>query len=214
MPRSEQINELATALCEAQGSFPILQKRTKAYNYMYADYAEIKECVQPVLQAHGLCITSDVDWEKGVLTMALVHTSGQSLTCPIKLHYKADGKVNEMQAMGSALTYARRYAICCLLDLAADKESDDDGERSSPKGYSQHTGEVHKPEEKEPGKPLTEAQCAELDALLNDDLKKDWITQQICQKHSIPSVYDMDSNMFAEAKKWLLNRKKMALEKK
>jgi hypothetical protein len=105
MPRSEQINELATALCEAQGSFPILQKRTKAYNYMYADYAEIKECVQPVLQAHGLCITSDVDWEKGVLTMALVHTSGQSLTCPIKLHYKADGKVNEMQDEVTELTW-------------------------------------------------------------------------------------------------------------
>lgn len=209
MPRSDLINELASALCEAQGEFPILQKRTKAYNYMYADYAEIKECVQPVLKAHGLLISSSVDWDIGVLTMALIHSSGQFLSCPIKLHYKADGKVNEMQAMGSALTYARRYAICCLLDLAADKESDDDGEKSSPKKPEAHREEVvaHV--------PLNEGQCAELDLLLNEDFSKDWVIKSVCEKKGVNSIYEIDSTYFEnDLKKWLKNRKIKALEKK
>lgn len=133
MNKSEQINELAKALSEAQGEFPILQKRTKAYNYMYADLAEIIECIQPTLRKYELSLISAVDEDSSSICMTLIHSSGQFISTNMKIAYKADGKVNEMQAMGSAITYARRYAISCLLNLAADKETDDDGEASAPK---------------------------------------------------------------------------------
>jgi len=208
MLRSEQINELASALSKAQGKFPILQKRTKAYNYMYADLAEIIECVQPVLETHELCLSSEIDWDKGILTMWLFHSSGQHLGCSIKLHYKADGKVNEMQAMGSSISYARRYCISCLLNLAADKESDDDGVKSSPKSLYQEPGEVKHI-------PLTEGQSAELDSLLEEDHSKDWVIREVCSKKGVNTIYEIDGTYYEnDLKKWLKNRKAKVLEKK
>ena len=146
MLRSEQINELASALSKAQGQFPILQKRTQGYNYKYAELPEIIECIQPHLEANGLCLTTHIDWhEVPRLVMTLLHSSGQWTSCEMRMEYKPDGRVNAMRAMGSATTYARRYCISCLLNLAADKESDDDGDKSSPKSYiNPNTGEVRK----------------------------------------------------------------------
>jgi hypothetical protein len=207
MLRSDQINELATALSDAQGKFPLLQKRTKAYNYMYADLAEMIECVQPVLESNGLSLSSEIDWEKGILTMWLLHSSGQHLGCAIKLHYKGDGKVNEMQAMGSAISYARRYEISCLLNLAADKESDDDGHKSSPKSVNTETGEVKLI-------PLTEFQCAELDALLEDDDSRDWVVSEVTKRKGVKTIYEIDSIYFErDLKNWLKNRRAKVLEK-
>lgn len=134
MNRSEQINELATALSKAQGELPTLQKRSQAYNYKYADLAEIMDAIREPLAKNGLSLVSQIEWNDFPrLCTTLMHCSGQWMSVDIRLMYKADGKVNEMQAMGSSLTYARRYAISCLLNLAADKESDDDAEKSSPK---------------------------------------------------------------------------------
>lgn len=208
--RSEQINELAASLSKAQGKFPILQKRTKAYNYMYADLAEILECVKDVLYENGLSLTSEIDWSIPMLTMTLMHTSGQSISCSIKIIYRASEKVNEMQAMGSSLTYARRYAISCLLNLAADKESDDDGEKSSPKNHHQEQ------ERQEPAHiPLNEGQCAELDMLLSEDHSKDWVIEQVTAKKGIQSIYDISAYYFEnDLKKWLINRKKKKQEGK
>ena len=212
MLRSDQINELAAALSAAQGKFPILQKRTKAYNYMYADLAEMIECVQPVLEVNGLSLSSEIDWERAILTMWLFHGSGQHLGCSIKLHYKADGKVNEMQAMGSAISYARRYAISCLLNLAADKESDDDGYKSAPKAEAKeyekpkaYTAPVAPKEPEKPFVPLSEAQRAELDSLLQLDSDKDYVISSLCERKKVASIYDIDSDYYENTVKKRLN---------
>ena len=219
MLRSDQINELAAALCKAQGKFPILQKRSKAYNWMYADLAEILECVQPILEANELSISSEIDWDKPTLTMYLFHSSGQHIGCSIKLHYKAQEKTNEMQAMGSSITYARRYCICCLLNLAADKETDDDGHRSAPKG---EVKEQEKPkavssarDPEESFTPMTEAQCAELDSLLEADADKNYVIKSICERKQVATIYELDANTYEnDLKRWLNNRKAKVLVKK
>lgn len=131
MNQSENINELAGALAMAQGSFPILEKRSKAYNYNYADLAEILGAIQSPLKENGLAIVSQTTVNG--ITAKVIHSSGQWMSTEVPLIFKEDGKINAMQAMGSAITYARRYAICCLLNLAADKESDDDGVSALPK---------------------------------------------------------------------------------
>lgn len=135
MNRSEQLDKIASALSKAQGAFPILQKRSKAYNYMYADLAEILECVKVPLAENGLSVINQIEWESNPPTMTtmLLHDSGQWLSVSMKLFFKADGKVNEMQALGSCITYSKRYSISCLLNLAADKESDDDGVKAAPR---------------------------------------------------------------------------------
>lgn len=160
MQRSEHINELSKALSQAQGEFPILQKRSQAYNYKYADLAEILDSTQKALLKHDLSIFSQVNWAEDFarLVTTLSHSSGQFVSTEIKIAFRADGKINEMQAMGSALTYARRYAISCLLNLAADKESDDDGVASGPKKAE----EPKKVNELAPVKTINSYQAANL----------------------------------------------------
>ena len=57
------------------------------------------------------------------ITTELVHESGESFVTAIPLVL---GK-NDMQGLGSAITYARRYGIMSLLNLPAE---DDDGEQN------------------------------------------------------------------------------------
>ena len=128
----QQKDQIATALAKAQGEFSVLEKKTQAYNYKYADLAEIMSVIQEPLQRNGLSLTHEIIWgDVPCLKSTLIHSSGQELSTPMPLFFKADGKINQMQALGSAITYAKRYTIGCLLNLAADKESDDDGKSSS-----------------------------------------------------------------------------------
>jgi len=134
MMHSDNVNEIVSALSKAQGEFPILEKKSKAYNYMYADLAETLQAVQPILVKYELAMAHCiVEGDFPRMVTKLFHSSGQWISTEMRLDYRADGKVNAMQAKGSAITYAKRYTIGCLLNLAADKEMDDDGEKSSPR---------------------------------------------------------------------------------
>lgn len=96
----------------------------------YADLGAVCELVKPVLAKHGLAfiqyptvITSD-----GVTIVAkLIHESGAVLeyTTVVPL-----GDKRTAQALGSAITYGRRYQMKSVFGLA---DRDDDGEGASSK---------------------------------------------------------------------------------
>lgn len=123
---SENIADLAAALAKAQGAFPAVDKGKVAdagtYSYAYADLADILQAVRKPLSDNGLAIIQPVvdTPEQVVLVTRLLHASGQWIesTYPVEMYEKP-------QETGSALTYARRYAITALLGIAA--EEDDDG---------------------------------------------------------------------------------------
>lgn len=87
--------------------------------------------VRPALNRHGIVLTqlptvvATVPALKTVLTHA---ESGESLSTTMLLLVAKD----DPQGQGSALTYARRYAIQAVLGLVAD--DDDDGNRASATG--------------------------------------------------------------------------------
>lgn len=93
------------------------------YSYTYADLASVLEHVRPVLAKHDLVVTQDTCVEDGRLCVYtwLRHASGESLRFgPLS------GPMGQTwQNVGSAITYARRYALLSALCLAAD--DDDDG---------------------------------------------------------------------------------------
>lgn len=132
MQTSGQIDQIATALSMAQRQFPVLSKSTQGYGYKYADMAEVVSMVGPILSKEGLSLTHWPEHEMGedFLVSMLMHTSGQFIRSRMKVVYKAEGKINANQAWGGALTYAKRYAITSILNLAAD--ADDDGRSSLP----------------------------------------------------------------------------------
>ncbi len=138
---SDNLDELATALAKAQAEMQPVIKAKKAnmganskYSYSYADLAAVIESATATLAGHGLSIATpfEVD-DRGdmVLVMVLLHTSGQRIVSRYPVRAASDSP----QAVGSAISYARRYAMMSIINLPA---ADDDGQAAMmPQGQRQ-----------------------------------------------------------------------------
>jgi hypothetical protein len=123
---------LAAALAGFQAELPKIIKDETAkvagkdgkqgYTYGYADLAQVTETVSPILGKHGLAFTA-----KPTMTE-------QGFGLVYKLMHGASGETDEgfwpisngpMQQIGSAITYARRYALMAATNTFPDKEDDD-----------------------------------------------------------------------------------------
>lgn len=132
---SGDIGKLAEALAAVQAELEPVAKTSKAkigdkFTYTYADLACVLAAALPALSRHGLAVTQTTEpHEAGVtVTTTLLHTSGQWIRGRLAMRCAADPK-----AVGSAITYARRYAVSAIIGLAS--EEDDDGaaaERPAP----------------------------------------------------------------------------------
>jgi hypothetical protein len=124
----------AQALANVQAAMPKVGKSntatvpTKAggsYTYKYADLADIFEKVMPLLAANGLAWIAKPTLSHNdafVLRYALLHKDGHREAGEYPLPHPSSGTP---QSIGSAITYARRYAFCAMVGVVADV--DDDG---------------------------------------------------------------------------------------
>ena len=123
---SAPINELAKALSALQGELtPVKKDATNPfYKSKYADLSSIWTACHKLLASHELAVIQTTRVGPGgatILVTTLLHSSGQQLSGEYPLHpVKADP-----QSLGSALTYARRYALCAILGITAEGEDDD-----------------------------------------------------------------------------------------
>lgn len=124
---------LAAALAELQSQLPRIKATETAkvqtkdggpgYSYRYADLAGVTAVIMPLLGKLGMAfmarptLTAD---NRFVLAYELMHSSGESRTGEYPLPTQGTP-----QAIGSAITYARRYTLCAVTGVAA--EDDDDG---------------------------------------------------------------------------------------
>ena len=121
-------NALFDAMSKSQQEIGSLIRNKKGYGYEYADLANCLDCVKEALSKNGLNISqfpgySDADGFASVTTI-LSHASGQMLCSLMTIPIIPNKSNNDIQAYGSAITYARRYAITAIMNLAAE---DDDG---------------------------------------------------------------------------------------
>jgi hypothetical protein len=126
MNKSESIKNIAGALVKFQASVSKVAKEANNpfFKKKYASLANILDTIQKPLSECGLAISQFPDGD--ALTTIIVHSdSGEwmesSYVMPVV-------KQNDPQAMGSAITYARRYALGSILNLNID--DDDDGEKA------------------------------------------------------------------------------------
>jgi hypothetical protein len=133
---------------------PALQKDAinPHFKNSYLSLDSLMEAVRPILHKHGLVLTqwpTHLVTEAGIepaLRTALIHASSDQMqqdTMPLVLDRE------NPQGQGSAITYARRYALMSILGLVAD-EDDDDGTAGSKwsgkKAPAKKTGEKKKKE--------------------------------------------------------------------
>lgn len=183
MNRSESIKELASALSKFQGE--IRNQANTADNPFfkskYAPLSDVLSIVRPILSLHGLSIIQAPSGDGGniIVTTTLLHESGEFIEfAPLVL--KADKPT--AQGAGSAITYARRYALSAILGISS--EDDDDGNHAEQvEGDKKETKPttVDKNDNK-PEKSLSEAQIKRLytlgkaagydNATVNEHVKK------------------------------------------
>lgn len=126
MKRSDQIDELSKALTAFQKSAPVIKKDKTAqigsYSYKYADLVNVWDAIRGGLADNGLSIIqSPSTWQgEQTLTTLLAHESGQWVEDNMSLKVVQDTP----QGQGSAITYARRYALSAMLGLVADDDND------------------------------------------------------------------------------------------
>lgn len=116
---------IASAFVKARGEMSATVAKDGKGNFgKYATLAAIVEVTTPAFAKHGLVVVQETGMNEHGVTVDtwLVHESGATmdfgtLTLPL-----ADRKP---QAVGSAITYGRRYALAAVCGLAPD---DDDGQ--------------------------------------------------------------------------------------
>lgn len=127
MQRSDSIANLATGLAAAQAAIrgAAKDKANPFFKSKYADLASIWEACRGPLTANGLSVVqlpTMTDAQVSVETM-LLHKSGEFLsavlTAPLKEHTP--------QAIGSVITYLRRYSLAAMAGVAPDEDDDAEG---------------------------------------------------------------------------------------
>jgi len=122
-------DQVSAALAEAQGQMGRVVADKQAGGgkrvYTYADLAAVLGAAKEALHKAGVSIIqAPTVTERGrvAVTTTLLHSSGQYIANTLSAPAGGD-----VQAIGSAITYVRRYAATALLGLAPE---DDDGQAS------------------------------------------------------------------------------------
>ena len=173
MNTSEQINELAAALATAQGSIsaakydgtnPHLKNR-------YTTLSAVWDAIRKPLSDNGLAVVQVVDMDSDgmILSTRLMHSSGQYIEAVYPVTAGEARGISGAQAIGSALTYARRYSLTALIGVVSD--DDDDGNSAGDQ----------KPRSKpQPNKPAAQDQSG-FEPEPGEDVWADWRSPQDAQ---------------------------------
>jgi hypothetical protein len=130
MEKSETITSLAKALIEFNGRVSKITKDAKNpfFKSNYASLSNIQDAISKPLADCGLTYSQMPTGVNGLCTILIHAESGEylmdSYTMPVS-------KPNDPQAVGSAITYAKRYALAGILGLNID--DDDDGNKAAEK---------------------------------------------------------------------------------
>lgn len=185
---------MARAFAEIEGATK--SANNPHFKSKYADLTSVIEAIKPALAANGLFFTQHPEpSERGVCIETLLHHAGGESMSLGKLFVPANK--SDAQGYGSALTYARRYALVTAFGVPVE---DDDGNaavkasREAPK--AEQVG-------------ITDAQWAELVQLV-EVTKTD--AGKVCMAYGADSLRDFNPEQFNAAKA-ALNKKLASMNK-
>lgn len=143
MKTSETIDKIAPALLKAQTQIGAAAKGAMNPHFKkpFASLGDVMEACKVALNEQLISVFQPVGHDQygQYVETVLLHSTGQfisdrmSITC---------SKENDPQAQGSAITYARRYALQSMLFIPAE---DDDGEGAMNRGQQSRPATQNKP---------------------------------------------------------------------
>ena len=136
--QSDHYSTAVRAFIKAQSEMGKAAKTSKNpfHKSVYAPLDVVIDTVLPPFNNNGFALmqVGGADEYGHFVSTQLIHTNGQTFECkiyvPSQTYDKAQGKAMpiDMQGLGSAITYAKRYGIHALTGLSTE---DDDGNRAT-----------------------------------------------------------------------------------
>ena len=205
----EQLDQLAAALAKAQAAFPAVPKsgRNPHLNNDYSTLDDIINTIRHPLSENGLSFVQLLgsNGEGITLRTMLLHESGQALEATVSID-PGEGQrgVNALQALGSAITYMKRYALGAMLGISTDGDTDGEGSKAKAAPARMQPQPVPPPTNRPldgttvravirkkagwqdgsrlDGEPITDGQVRSVGSLMSDALKTQGMTQALLDK--------------------------------
>jgi hypothetical protein len=116
------MSEIYKALSKAQGTMKgaVKDSTNPHFKSRYADLESVIDAIRSAFTANGLSFFQSVSEDGLRLITTIAHESGETISGSVPLII---GK-NDMQGVGSAISYARRYSLAALAGIS---QTDDDG---------------------------------------------------------------------------------------
>ncbi len=178
MKTSEQTNELFTALPKAQSEMGVAKEDgfNKHLGAGYASIDSLHSAYKAACSKYGLAIIQDVysEGEDYFLETRLTHSSGQWMSSSMKLLLAK----RDMQSLGAAVTYAKRYSITSILGISSEV---DEVETAAVASKVQSSKRVHVAAT-DTGKELREKLAAHPKPIMNHATGEAWVAPKVTEK--------------------------------
>jgi hypothetical protein len=126
------------ALAEMQADLPMIERNGEIkvgdnVRSKYAKFEDINRAVLPVLQKHGFSITFETNMANNHVAVigVLRHKDGHKESTMLPIPIDQSGAKNAVQAVGSSVSYGKRYVMSALLNINTT-DDDDDGQAAVP----------------------------------------------------------------------------------
>ena len=120
-------------MASMQSKMPIIKKtgviKDKYDNERskYARFEDVISAIQPFLNEFGFSVSFKTEFHNSCLQVTgfVSHSQGHEESTIMTLPFDDSGAKNKVQAIGSSISYGKRYCLCMLLNIAASGEDDD-----------------------------------------------------------------------------------------
>lgn len=158
-------------------------------SYQFAKWQDIDRIIRPLMAEEGFSLSFDSQQRQGegggiIVTGTLLHRDGHSKSASMPLALDAGPGRNNLQAMGSSLSYGKRYCAEMLLNIVREAVDDDGVTGGAPKS-------------------ITEEQRDALNILADHAGAN---KRKFCEMFGIDSIADLPATMYAAAERMLKER--------
>jgi hypothetical protein len=128
----------ALAMAQAECQNVVMNRVNPHFRSKYADLSAVRDAIIPIFSKHGIAIIQaphNDGFSGFVLETFLLHESGGEM----KFSFPLPNDTTNMQKIGSAISYARRYTLSAIAGIASE-EDDDGNAATNPNGGGQSAG--------------------------------------------------------------------------
>ena len=195
--KSETIIKLSKALVETQKELkqPLKDAKNPFFKSEYVPLENVAEAITQTATKYGLAFSQyATTTESGNVSVGTIvfHERGEYIEYP-PLILKPEN--TKPQSIGSAITYAKRYALSAIFGITSDK--DDDGNKANGNGEQQKQpqkrNQKQAPQNDEPDVHAIVEKYVQQLAVLG--VKREDVVEYVCNKHNVGNMFDIQPNI-------------------